>query len=316
MFDFLFRKSTEAKVIHEVEAVEVVQADIAIALTMCMEEYLREATANSNLNVPDRTTLEQQYKTLVNAGLGNTKNAKLLESTLAKYSHMALNNMKAKNLFTFIKRIRQDFGEHTLLVGSKQFDEVCKKYKLTKGLLRQYTGVVPDNNIQEILNVQHKLNTGNAFTSDIGLPHGGVYSDDVYYYIKGINYGYGDSYDMLESLKKYIQSHNNLLIGSTTRGELRLSHVLRKNPGMPSIVESFDYVNLVTFDFVKLSKNELFIACPPSQLDNPDVKITRKAVDPIVFQPCAYGILIHSMWGEEAEDKVFEEYKRINNLIS
>ena len=32
-------------------------------------------------------------------------------------------------------------------------------------------------------------------------------------------------------------------------------------------------------------------------------------------QPCAYGILIHSMWGEESEDKVFEEYKRINNLM-
>lgn len=38
-------------------------------------------------------------------------------------------------------------------------------------------------------------------------------------------------------------------------------------------------------------------------------------VDPIVYQPCAYGVLIHSMWGEESEDKVFEEYKRINNLM-
>lgn len=31
--------------------------------------------------------------------------------------------------------------ESTLLVGSKQFDDVCKKYKLVKGLLKQYTGV-------------------------------------------------------------------------------------------------------------------------------------------------------------------------------
>lgn len=46
-----------------------------------------------------------------------------------------------------------------------------------------------------------------------------------------------------------------------------------------------------------------------------EVTITKKAVDPIVYQPCAYGILIHSMWGEESEDKVFEEYKRINNLM-
>ena len=66
---------------------------------------------------------------------------------------------------------------------------------------------------------------------------------------------------------------------------------------------------------VKISKNELFVACPPGQLNNPEVTITKKAVDPIVYQPCAYGVLIHSMWGEESEDKVFEEYKRINNLM-
>ena len=74
-----------------------------------------------------------------------------------------------------------------------------------------------------------------------------------------------------------------------------------------------EYNTLV--DAVKIGRNELFGACPPSQLNNPEVTITKKAVDPIVYQPCAYGILIHSMWGEESEDKVFEEYKRINNLM-
>lgn len=78
---------------------------------------------------------------------------------------------------------------------------------------------------------------------------------------------------------------------------------------------SVDTPNIVSFDSVKISKNELFVACPPGQLNNPEVTITKKAVDPIVYQPCAYGILIHSMWGEESEDKVFEEYKRINNLM-
>lgn len=74
-----------------------------------------------------------------------------------------------------------------------------------------------------------------------------------------------------------------------------------------------EYNTLV--DAVKIGRNELFVACPPSQLNNPEVTITKKAVNPIVYQPCAYGILIHSMWGEESEDKVFEEYKRINNLM-
>lgn len=80
-------------------------------------------------------------------------------------------------------------------------------------------------------------------------------------------------------------------------------------------VKAFSYPNIVSFDAVKIGRNELFVACPPSQLNNPEVTITKKAVDPIVYQPCAYGILIHSMWGEESEDKVFEEYKRINAII-
>lgn len=98
----------------------------------------------------------------------------------------------------------------------------------------------------------------------------------AYYYVTGINYGYSDSETMLNNLKKYIESHNHIVIGPDIEGTLRLSSIINKNP---------------------------------------EVTITKKAVDPIVYQPCAYGILIHSMWGEESEDKVFEEYKRINNLM-
>lgn len=153
-----------------------------MALALCMEEYLRSVSKTS-VDIPNRDTLVREYNTLVDAGLGSSKNARLLQAKISEYNQIALDAMRAKNLFNFVKRAREVFGESTLLVGSKQFDEVCKKYKLVKGLLKQYTGV------------------------------------------------------------------------------------------------------------------------------------TKKAVDPIVYQPCAYGVLIHSMWGEESEDKVFEEYKRINNLM-
>lgn len=26
-------------------------------------------------------------------------------------------------------------------------------------------------------------------------------------------------------------------------------------------------------------------------------------------------VLVYTMWGDEAEDKVFEEYKKLNNLV-
>lgn len=161
-----------------------------MALALCMEEYLRSVSKTS-VDIPNRDTLIREYNTLVDAGLGSSKNARLLQAKISEYNQIAMDAMRAKNLFNFVKRAREVFGESTLLVGSKQFDDVCKKYKLVKGLLKQYTGVI----------------------------------------------------------------------------------------------------------------------------NNPEVTITKKAVDPIVYQPCAYGILIHSMWGEESEDKVFEEYKRINNLM-
>ena len=283
MFRFLKRNDSEVITPEVVDVpVTTIQSNIAMALALCMEEYLRSVSKTS-VDIPNRDTLVREYNTLVDAGLGSSKNARLLQAKISEYNQIALDAMRAKNLFSFVKRAREVFGESTLLVGSKQFDDVCKKYKLVKGLLKQYTGVIPDRNIREILEVKRKLNGEGPMFSDLGLE----YANGAYYYVTGINYGYSDSETMLNNLKKYIESHNHIVIGP----------------------------NIVSFDSVKISKNELFVACPPSQLNNPEVTITKKAVDPIVYQPCAYGILIHSMWGEESEDKVFEEYKRINNLM-
>lgn len=309
MFRFLKRNDSEVITPEVVDVpVTTIQSNIAMALALCMEEYLRSVSKTS-VDIPNRDTLVREYNTLVDAGLGSSKNARLLQAKISEYNQIALDAMRAKNLFSFVKRAREVFGKSTLLVGSKQFDDVCKKYKLVKGLLKQYTGVIPDRNIREILEV--KRNNEGPMFSDLGLE----YANGAYYYVTGINYGYSDSETMLNNLKKYIESHNHIVIGPDTEGTLRLSSIINKNPGLPADVKAFSYPNIVSFDSVKISKNELFVACPPSQLNNPEVTITKKAVDPIVYQPCAYGILIHSMWGEESEDKVFEEYKRINNLM-
>lgn len=163
MFRFLKRNDSEVITPEVVDVpVTTIQSNIAMALALCMEEYLRSVSKTS-VDIPNRDTLVREYNTLVDAGLGSSKNARLLQAKID--------------------------------------------------------------------------------------------------------------------------------------------------------VKAFSYPNIVSFDSVKIGRNELFVACPPSQLNNPEVTITKKAVDPIVYQPCAYGILIHSMWGEESEDKVFEEYKRINNLM-
>lgn len=267
MFRFLKRNDSEVITPEVVDMpVETVQSNIAIALALCMEEYLRSVSKTS-VDIPNRDALVKEYNTLVNAGLGSSKNARLLQAKISEYNQIALDAMRAKNLFNFVKRAREVFGESTLLVGSKQFDEVCKKYKLVKGLLKQYTGIIPDRNIREILEVKRKLSGEGPMFSDLGLE----YVNGAYYYVTGINYGYSET--MLNNLKKYI------VIGPDIEGTLRLSSIINKNPGLPADVKAFSYPNIVSFDSVKISKNELFVACPPGQLNNPEVTITKKAVD-------------------------------------
>lgn len=63
-----------------------------------------------------------------------------------------------------------------------------------------------------------------------------------------------------------------------------------------------------------VASDDFFIACPKSNLRERPV-IMSKPIDPIIFQYCPYGVLVYTMWGDEAEDKVFEEYKKLNNLV-
>lgn len=100
------------------------------------------------------------------------------------------------------------------------------------------------------------------------------------------------------TVKQYIESHNHIVVGPDIEGTLRLSSIVNKNPGLPADVKGFSYPNIVSFDAVKIGRNELFVACPPGQLNNPEVKT-----------------LLCTSLVPQSEDKVFEEYKRINNLM-
>lgn len=50
--------------------VVTVQSSIAMALALCMEEYLRSVSKTS-VDIPNRDTLVREYNTLVDAGLGS-----------------------------------------------------------------------------------------------------------------------------------------------------------------------------------------------------------------------------------------------------
>lgn len=74
----------------------------------------------------------------------------------------------------------------------------------------------------------------------------------------------------------------------------------------------YKYTGLTDIYGTLLTKDDFLIACPKKYLDNSNIKISKKVVDPIVFQYTPYGILIHTVWGEEAEDSVLKRYLEFN----
>lgn len=103
------------------------------------------------------------------------------------------------------------------------------------------------------------------------------------------------------SLKKYIESHNHIVIGPDTEGTLRLSSIINKNPGLPADVKGFSYPNIVSFDAVKIGRNELFVACPPGQLNNPEVTITKKAVETLLCTSLVLTVFSFTVCGEKSQ---------------
>lgn len=91
MFRFLKRNDSEVITPEVVDVpVTTIQSNIAMALALCMEEYLRSVSKTS-VDIPNRDTLVREYNTLVDAGLGSSKNARLLQACVPAlclwYSH-------------------------------------------------------------------------------------------------------------------------------------------------------------------------------------------------------------------------------------
>lgn len=69
MFRFLKRNDSEVITPEVVDVpVMTIQSSIAMALALCMEEYLRSVSKTS-VDIPNRDTLVREYNTLVDAGL-------------------------------------------------------------------------------------------------------------------------------------------------------------------------------------------------------------------------------------------------------
>lgn len=233
-----------------------------------------------------------EYARLCNLGLGNSANAKFLKDRIHDIDTYNRNIIKARELLDYIKTINEFLGDSAILVSRTSFYKLCRKYGLSIGRLEQFTGVIPDANLKEFSDIKYKMDRYSGY----------VKLDTNKNMVKIIKiYNTSDKSD--SSIRECLDYNFNIVLGHGT--------VYNMN-----YIEGFEnekWAEAVSLDVHYVRRDEMFIACPKSNLQEKTV-IVSHAVDPIIFQYCPYGVLIYTMWGKEAEDKVFEEYKKLRTI--
>ena len=246
------------------------------------------AAKNTSLVPLDEDNLSSEYNKLVNLGLKNSANAKIIKRQLDNINYHNKAIVKAEKLLKYMKVVNELLGDSVILVSTSAFYELCHKYNLSIGCLQDYTGVVPAANLEELARIKYELSNK--------------------YYKLHIN----EDIWMVTGVRNY-SSYSNKLIQKSLDATFGIFNV---EMGW-EIIEIFrdqKWVDDVVFERTCVNRDCFFIACPESELQI-KTTIVSKPIDPIIFQYCPFGVLIYTMWGDEAEDTVFEEYKKLNNLI-
>ena len=236
--------------------------------------------------------LSGEYARLCGLGLGNSANAKFLKDRMRDIDAYNRNIIKARELLAYIKTMNEFLGDSVILVSKDSFYKLCHKYKLSVGYLKEFTGVIPDANLKEFSDIKYKMDRYGGYTKLRTNPHT--------IEIKRI-YNLSDKSD--SSISKYFDYSFNII--SYPAYLYRMSDI--------DEFKDKEWADKVSLDVYYVPTTTMFIACPKSNLQEKKV-IVSHPVDPIIFQYCPFGVLIYTMWGKEAEDKVFEEYKKLRAI--
>jgi hypothetical protein len=292
---------------------------MTVYILSLMNTYLEQCKGDIVL-VKDEPELTNELKKLESLGLGSSENAKLLKAKIKELENKRENSKFGQEVFEFIKELGSIFPS-SYLISFDQFYDILKKYKLTVGRIHNYTGIIPQKNIEEISEVKKRIEANRKKCEEVlnyYTRHKGFDDYNRFYYVKEIGVRDGEYKKLAKSLEKVL-SAKGFLVKYSYRSDYGVSSIGIKDASYENDwIDGEEYWTRRSDDIFlrvdKLDSNDLLIAAPENSFSE-KFKISQMPVDPIVFQCCPYGVVIHSVWGEEADDKVLEEYKTLNQKI-
>lgn len=295
---------------------------MTVYILSLMNTYLEQCKGDIVL-VKDEPELTNELKKLESLGLGSSENAKLLKAKIKELEDKRENSRFGQEVFEFIKELGSIFPS-SYLISFDQFYDILKKYKLTVGRIHSYTGIIPQKNIEEISEVKKRIEANRERCEEVlnyYTRHKSEILNDPYdrfYYVKKIRVRDSEYKKLAKSLEKVLYS-KGFLVKYSYGSNYGVSIIGIKDASYGNEWIDEEEYRTRRYDDIILSVNKLdhtdiLIAAPENSFSE-KFKITQMPVDPIVFQCCPYGVIVHSVWGEEADDKVLEEYKTLNQKI-
>lgn len=274
-----------------------------MALTLAMIYWAQEVQKDiQSAHYPIDTVKRMTF--LRKVGLTNTANAKEIKEYASKVE-----------LFQFMRKMWQDLGENTLLVKFSDFHKILCDYNLMCGDFLRYNGEIPEKNVQEIENAIELYESG--LMGNYALP----IEYTKYLFLRDIS-----NNGMVLTPKISI---DGVRLPISIQGiETPVFDVNSKNG--TKITNHYSRETFKDYPF--------FIAAPRSKMRGFNFTYQRRtwnyreaitcdipldfdeagfsfARDPFVCSICEHGVIIHSMWGAEAEDATIKRYEQMRDAI-
>lgn len=303
IFDFIFKRKKKTK-----------ERKLTDTIILEMTKYLMELQIET-VSTKSVSELNAEYTRLERIGLGNTGNARKIKEKLDFIQKDKDSRNLGQILLDYIKTVHEIFGITTYLVSVEQFYEITKKHNLELRLLSSFTGDVSEENVVILGAISNKANQhDDLFLNNISA---GYLGDQKVFFIDHIIDEAQSRYDeteVQEIEEAFDRIHENLNIITVNPG--KYYNKLRDEIDYDRAKDENDWMEDVKFDSLVrlygkyLDRGDLLIAAKESCFDEENPVVQG---NPIIFQVCPYGVLVHLIIGEEADQGILEEYKNLSN---
>ena len=240
-------------------------------------------------------------------GLGKSKNAKEIENLITQAKKIRELETSSRAEYEFIKTLKSYFPNAILIPYCDLFN-ILEKFDLSCGPIKIYDKLIPDENINEMIDVQKKLNNFNKINPNIDFCRNTGFRWMNEIRIKG------SKGLRLSEVRNIINKLGRFPYSKFRQIGQRDIEFLEDILG----ISEFSSLQLNGLFDIKLEESDWVIIAPSKDLkDNIRVMLYASSKhkekdlvdDPLACKITDFGLVSFTSWGEEANNSIFDKYK-------